>query len=335
MNSSSNKFEKNVFSGESAVKDFLNPENSPPIPLVEIPDALNPNRMDGVRVFAKLMYLLPLLNIKSLPVMSMLNHAQTSGELHGVHTLVESSSGNAAFSLAVMGPLFNIPRTIAVVPWDIAPGKLEALRLAGVEPILTRNAPGLPSGIAEARSMGEREGYFNAGQYGNEANPDAFEKWLAPEIWEQTQGKLTVFATGLGTTGTLVGSSRYFRGLQANVCVVGGICRPDEPVPGVRSRARLAEIEFDWNDSADAIIEVGTKESFKKSLQLCRSGLLGGPSSGFALAALDRFLAVRKEQSTLDRLRNDDGDVLATFICGDTPFPYLDKYTTHLDPSDF
>ena len=82
-------------------------------------------------------------------------------------------------------------------------------------------------------------------------------------------------------------------------------------------------------------MEVETRESFKKSLELCRAGLMAGPSSGFALVGLLKFLRGREAASTLDGLRNADGEVIATFICADTPLPYLDKYSTHLDPSDF
>jgi cysteine synthase A len=79
-------------------------------------------------------------------------------------------------------------------------------------------------------------------------------------------------------------------------------------------------------------VGAATKESYKKSLDLCRVGLLAGPSSGFALAGLLRFLG---EHHDLDRFRNSDGEVMASFICCDTPFPYLDKYSTILDPEDF
>ena len=335
MASASDHFGLNVFEGGTAVRDFLNPDNSPPVPLVELPDVLNPDRADGVRIFAKLMYLLPPLNLKSLPALNMLTEAEASGRLEGVHTLVEYSSGNTAFSLAVMAGLFGIPRTLSIVPWDLAPGKLEILRLVGVDPILKRDAPGEPSGIADARAMGEKPGHFNPGQYENAANPAAYERWVAPQIWKQTRGKLTVFAAGLGTTGTLVGAGSYFKRYGYKVSLVGGVCRSQEAVPGVRSLERLREVAFDWKGTADAMVEAGTRESFKKSLQLCRIGLMAGPSSGFALAALHRFLQARRVGSTMDLLRNDDGEVIAVFICGDTPFPYLDRYSTQLDPSDF
>jgi len=324
-----------VFAGPAAVREFLNPENHPPLPLVELPEHLNPFQSAGVHVFAKLMYLLPLLSIKSLPALHMLMEAEKEGLLNGVHTIVENSSGNTAFSLSVVAKLFDIHRVVALVPWDIAPGKLDLLRIAGAEPVLRRDAPDQPGGIAEARAMGERAGVFNPGQYHNESNPAAYEKWVAPEIWEQTRGKLTVFAAGLGTSGTLVGASRFFRRESTAVKTVGVVCAPGQAIPGVRTEARLAPIRFDWRAAADCVVEVETKKSFKTSLALCREGIMAGPSSGFALAGLLQYLDSRAGSSGLDRLRNDDGEVIATFVCGDTPLPYLDKYSTHLDPCDF
>lgn len=326
---------RGVYKGSDAIREFLNPANHSPIPLVELPENLNPYRADGIRIFAKLAYLTPLLNIKSLPVWNMLEAAGASGRLADVHTLIENSSGNTAFDLAVLGRLFGVEAVRAFVPFDIAPGKLELLRIAGVGPQMTRGAPGEASGIAEARRMGEQPGFFSAGQYGNEANPDAYEKWLAPEIWEQTEGKLTVFATGLGTTGTLIGCSRFFRRMQAKVTLVGCLCGAQEAVPGVRTRERLKEIDFAWEPAADALVEVGTKESFRLSLKLCQSGLMAGPSSGFVLAGLYRMLATRQAERNLEALRNSEGEAVCVFVCADTPLPYLDKYSTHLDAWEF
>ncbi len=324
-----------VFEGPTALRDFLNPENHPPVPMVELPVYLNPLAAEGVRVFAKLMYLLPLLTVKSLPALQMLTDAAEAGRLEGVHTIVENSSGNTVFALSVLAKLFDIGRVLAIVPWDIAPGKLDLLRIAGAEPLLRRDAPGQPGGIAEARAMGEQPGIFNPAQYDNESNPAVYEKWVAPEVWRQTRGRLTVFAAGLGTTGTLVGASRFLRRQSPCARTVGVMCAAGHAVPGVRTAARLAEIGFDWRGAADCVVEAETKESFKRSVDLCRAGIMAGPSAGFALAGLQKFLAMRREHGDLDRLRNADGEVVAVFLCGDTPLPYLDKYSTHLDPADF
>lgn len=317
----------NVFSGPDAVKNFLDPDRNPPLPLVELPESLNPFAAQKVRIFAKLLYLLPLLNLKSLPVLSMLRDA--GEKLDGVHTIVENSSGNTAFSLAVIAPFFGVRSVRAIVPIDIAPGKLELLRLAGAE---VRFAPAEGSGIELAKKMGKRRGFYNLDQYGNPANILAHAKWTTQQVWEQLEERLTLYCTGLGTTGTVLGAIQFFRKNAPNVTVVGVYCLPNNAVPGMRTIERLREIGFDWENEVPNRIGAGTNESYKKSLDLCRAGLMAGPSSGFALAGLLRFLG---QQPDLDRFRNSEGEVIAAFVCCDTPFPYLDKYSTILDPADF
>jgi cysteine synthase len=317
----------NVFTGSDALKNFLDPDCNPPLPLVELPDRLNPFAGQRVRMFAKLMYLLPLLNLKSLPVLNMM--LEKVDNLEGVHTIVENSSGNTAFSLAIVAPLFGVQTVRAMVPLDIAPGKLELLRLAGAHVRFPEDGA---SGIVTAREMGKSKGFLNLDQYSNKANVAAHAKWTTKQVWEQTEGQVTVFCAGLGTTGTALGAIEFFKQQQAPVTVVGVYCLPGNAVPGVRSMDGLAEISFDWQSEISQPIGATTKESFKKSLDLCRAGLVAGPSSGFAYAGLIRFL---NEQGDLDGLRNKTGEVVCAFICPDTPFPYLDKYSTILDPSDF
>jgi cysteine synthase len=250
-------------------------------------------------------------------------------KLAGTHTLVENSSGNTGFSLAIIGRLFGIRSVRAIVPIDIAPGKLELLRLAGAD---VRFAASEKGGVAMARRAGSRPGFFNLDQYSNSANVKAHAQWTASQVWQQTAGKLTLYAAGLGTTGTALGAVRYFHEHGHKVTVVGVYVLPNSAVPGVRSVERLQEISFDWETGVPHRVGAATRESYKKSLDLCRMGLLAGPSSGFALAGLLRFLG---EHHDLDRFRNSDGEVVAAFICSDTPFPYLDKYSTILDPVDF
>jgi cysteine synthase len=196
-------------------------------------------------------------------------------------------------------------------------------------------APGQPPANARARARGEEPGFLNLGQYDNSANPAAHARWTAPEVWEQTRGALTVFCGGMGTTGTLVGARDAFRELGATVQVVGCLCAPGQAVPGVRSEARLGEIRFDWHAGIHPV-EVAAKDSYRASLKLIRNGLLAGPSSGFALTGLLRFLeAAREDPARWRALHNEAGDLVATFLCGDTPHLYIDKYSTILDAEDF
>ena len=101
----------NVFSGENSLQNYLDPDNHPPLPLVEVPSFLNPLRDRGVRIFLKLMHFLPLGHVKSLPAYNMLQKARQEGKVDGVDSLVESSSGDTACSLSFLVRSCNIRRS--------------------------------------------------------------------------------------------------------------------------------------------------------------------------------------------------------------------------------
>ncbi len=331
--------ELSVFSGENAVKDFLNPDNHPPLPLVELPKHLNPLAERKVRIFAKLMNFLPLANVKSLPALNMLMAKEREGTLQSVESIIENSSGNTVFSLAVIGRVFGIKETKAIVSHEVSPGKLQLLRFFDTK-VSINEEPICPhprdktSGIYQAREIGKQRGIWNPGQYDNTANPEAHERWTGRQIWEQTAGKVTLFCAGLGTTGTMVGAGRYLKGQNQHIFNLGVVREPNNPVPGVRTNNLLQEIAFDWRGTVDETVEVGTVESFERSLALCRNGILAGPSSGFALAGLLNFLSSAEEEQ-LNAIRNDDDEILAVFICPDSPFPYIEEYFEYLNPKLF
>lgn len=270
---------RGVFAGEISVIDFLNPAKHPPLPLVEIPNSLNPFRSDGVRIFAKLLSMSPLTNVKSIPAHNMLALARERGELEGVGHIVESSSGNTVLSLGLVGKAFGIPRTSAYVSRDVTPEKLDLLRFLDIgvrvfdDPICPD--PNDPQGsILHAQQDGSKPGWYNPGQYRNTDNPLAHTQLTGPQIWMQTQGKLTVFCAGLGTTGTLCGTSEYLRSVQPGITTVGVVRAPNNPVPGVRTKNLLEEIDFDWQSAANETVSVGTVDAYEKSLELSRSGIL-------------------------------------------------------------
>ena len=324
---------RNVF---MSLRDFFDPDRHAPAPLVLLPQALNPfPTEERVRIFAKLMYLSPTLNLKWTPAYEMLRRAFEAEGTEGAQRVVEASSGNMALALALQCRAFGLSGVSSYVPADLAFVKKELLYLTGVNLTFCTDAPGEPSGIEKARSQGAEPDFINLAQYENPANPDAHARWTATGIWEQTQGSLTVFCGGLGTTGTLVGARNAFQTLAPKVQLVGCLCAPGSAVPGLRTEERLAQIRFDWQDGIHRV-EVETKESYRASLKLIRSGLLAGPSSGFALVGLIRFLETcRQDPARWASLRNEAGGIVASFICGDTPHLYIDKYSTLLDAADF
>lgn len=332
MNKTNEQKARNVFEGDTSLTDFLNPDNGPYTPLVEIPKHINPFHKNGVRVFAKLMNTLPLANVKSLPALNMLLEAKNKGSLENVDTIIENSSGNTVLSLAVIARLFGINTTKAVVSHEVSKGKLNLLRFLGTE-IIVNEEPICPdpndktSGIYKSKQWARENNWFNPGQYDNEDNPNAHYKWTAPQIWEQTNGKIDILSVGLGTTGSVVGLGTYLKEKKEQIEIVGVSRIANNPVPGVRTNNLLREIAFDWSKNVDHQEEVGTVESFRLSLELCRAGILVGPSSGFALKGLYNYL---EKQDVLEIKEK-----VAVFICPDSPLPYIDEYFEFLETSDF
>jgi cysteine synthase/rhodanese-related sulfurtransferase len=331
---------KELFTGKDAIREYLDLDNHPYIPCVELPASLNPFESEKVKIFAKLMNVNPLENVKAIPAYRMVKKAYENGDLEGVHTLVENSSGNTVFSLAVIGRLFGVPNTIALVSNEVLEGKMQLLRLFNTE-IEVIDEPICPdprdkeSGIYKAKRMGKKVGFFNPGQYDNIENPKAHEVITGKQIWEQMDGKITVFCAGLGTTGTMVGASLFLKNKNKNIATVGVVRTPNNPVPGVRTKNLLNMSAFEWEKHTDHVEEIGTTQSFEKSLEMIRSGLFVGPSSGFALAGLIKFIEKRKNEGTLDRLRNNNSEIICVFVCCDSPLPYADEYFQYLDESHF
>jgi cysteine synthase len=330
----------NVYNGKHSVRDFLDPGKHPYLPLVEIPPELNPFLADGVRIFAKLMTFSPLGNVKALPAFNMLHEEHRRGELEGVKTAVENSSGNTVSSVAIVARQFGVHTTQSFVPHEISWHKLLMLLFFGIEPIVNTeppdpNASDPRSGVYKARERGKLKGWINPGQYENDDNPKAHQKWTARQIWRQTAGNISVFCAGLGTTGTIIGNARYLKKKKRRVQIVGVMRQDGNYVPGVRTRSLLRLIRFDWEAHVDTIERIGTADAYRLSLQLSRKGIVVGPSAGFALAGLLQYLEGRKHGGTLDELREANDEISCVFICPDTPIPYLEEYFKYLDQSVF
>lgn len=325
---------KEYYSGARAIPDYLHPKSNKYIPLVELPALLNPylEKYD-IHIDAKLMNTLPLGNVKSLSAWQMLEDA---GDLGGLH-LVEASSGNTVFSLGLLGQYLGVKSIQAIASPDVSDGKLALLRLAGVNVKLVEGPicpnPNDPDGAIEiARRTGRQPGYINLGQYDNDANPKAHEKITGPQLFEQLGERIGMFCAGLGTTGTLLGTVGYLRQKITHLKVAGIVRTPNNLVPGVRTVNGLDEVSFPWSKVlTEPLEEVNEKEAYSASLSLIRTGLLVGPSSGFALAGVMRHLERMEKSGEIESLRGKH----VVFICPDTPFPYLADYEKILDSKHF
>lgn len=322
----------NLYSGSDSLFQYLCPANYAPTPMVELPVDLNPLRADGVRLFAKMMPAVPLMNIKSIPAFSMLEKAQERGRLDGVTNVIESSSGNTVLSLSVMARLFGIDNTSALVDHSIAPSLQRLLRLFGIE-LHMHAGPGhelfgkiLPRSD-RASKMGAQPGWLNPNQYSNPDNPDGFAAWLGPDVWKQTGGRVSLLSCGLGTCGTIVGVSRALREQNPDVKVLACVPVPGQAIPGPREKSLLGDVAFPWQAAANDYAELTAEEGFAASIKLLRRGILGGPSSGMNYAGAVNHLTGLKEQGLLaPMVAAKGGELWCVFLCCDSPLAHVDEY---------
>lgn len=322
-----------TYLGRDGLANYLIPSREQYVPLVELPESLNPYLLEyDIHISVKLMNSLPLGNVKSLPAYGLL----LSSDTHGKH-VVESSSGNTVFSMGLLAPLVGAKSVHAVASNDVSDGKLKLLRLAGVQ-VELRDGPICPdahdpnSTIVIARDRGQQPGWTNPGQYDNTANPAAHEAITGPQLYDQLGDALGMLVAGLGTTGTLVGTAGYLRKRLPQLKVGGAVRVPNNQVPGVRTKHGLSEIAFDWQDVlTQAPVMINEHDAYAASLEMIRNGLLVGPSSGFALAAARRLVDELVDGDRAGELRGKH----VVVICPDSCFAYVDEYFEVLGEAHF
>ncbi|MCH7727066.1 MAG: pyridoxal-phosphate dependent enzyme [Planctomycetes bacterium] len=179
-------------------------------------------------------------------------------------------------------------------------------------------APGAPEGaIAKAREIAQtQDDTILLDQYSNPANPDAHYRTTGPEIWRQTGGKVTHFAAGLGTCGTITGTGRFLKE-QGDVKVIGVAPEEGHDIPGVRSYRQLQQTKFYLPDEYDAETEVNDREAFDMCMRLNREeSIIAGPSSGMALVGALRLVP-------------DEPGNIAVVVFPDNVFKYASSMVRH------
>ena len=260
--------------------------NTPLLPLRRLGRGLSPR----VQVFAKAEWFNPGGSVKDRPALNIIQAALANGDLRNGKRLLDSTSGNMGISYATLGAALGIPVTLAV-PGSASPERLSILRALGAEIILTDPLEGSDGAILAARQMADEKPdlYWYANQYDNPANWQAHYQSTGPEILSQTNGQVTHFIAGLGTSGTLMGTGRYLREQLAGVQIIA--MQPDAPFHGLEGLKHMqTAIKPDIFDPsfADRTLEVKTEDAHTMVLRLAREeGLFVGISSGAAaLAAL-------------------------------------------------
>ncbi|KAG5786613.1 hypothetical protein H9Q69_014306 [Fusarium xylarioides] len=332
----------NVYKGQDSIQKYFDPESAPPLPLVEIPDSLNPYRQDGVRIYAKMMTMHPANNVKAMPALNLLQNCVVPGKTKAV---VEYSSGSTVLSMSLISrAIYGVDDVRAFLSNKTSSTKLRLMQFFGIDITYSTlfGGPSQPEpldergGIRAAQRLAQESDatIINPNQYENDLNWNAHVKWTGPQIYKQLP-QINVICAGMGTSGTMTGLGTYFKDAKPTVYRLGVCTAPGDRVPGPRSFALMAPVQFPWKRAVDHIEEVDSHNSFSLSLDLCRNGIVCGPSSGFNLKGLYQLIEKRKTEGTLSDLAGPDGTINCVFLCCDLPYQYINEYFDKLGESYF
>lgn len=193
----------------------------------------------------------------------------------------------------------------------------------------------IKGGVFEAKQMGKKNGWHNLNQYTNKGNTSASEEYVAKELWFQLGDRISIFASTIGTAGTIYGAGSYLKNKNKNIYVAGSSIKKGSSVPGPRADEAILKLGIPWYDIVDEVIPIDAVSSYERSLALIRLGLFVGPSTGMQLAMIDKMLKEMKKKKTLNKYRNKKKEIVIVFVAGDTMFPYIDDYFSVLPKKHF
>ena len=260
--------------------------NTPLVRLKRIPGAANDR--NGNLILAKLEGNNPAGSVKDRPALSMVVRAEQRGTIKPGDTLIEATSGNTGIALAMAAAMRGY-RMVLVLPEHLSLERRQTMRAFGAEIVLTPKAGGMEGARDLAEKMRDEGKGVILDQFANPDNPLAHYESTGPEIWRDTEGKITHFVSSMGTTGTIMGVSRFLKEQNPKIQIIG--CEPTEgsQIPGIRKwpAAYLPRIY----DAArvDRIESVSQTEAEDMTRRLAREeGIFAGISSGGAM-----FVALR------------------------------------------
>ena len=258
-------------------------------------------------ILAKLEGNNPAGSVKDRPALSMIMHAETRGDIRAGDTLIEATSGNTGIALAMAAAMRGY-RMILVMPENQSVERRQTMRAFGAELVLTPREGGMEMARDVAERMRDEGKGIILDQFANPDNPLSHFETTGPEIWEQTGGRITHLVSSMGTTGTIMGCSKYLKQRNPAVRIVG--CQPEEgsQIPGIRKWPEAYLPKIYEKPRVDALEYVSQGDAEEMTRRLAREeGIFSGISSGGALHVAVR-LARELENAVIVSIVCDRGD---------------------------
>lgn len=253
--------------------------NTPLVELAQIPTRPN------VKVYCKLEGQNPGGSVKDRAAFFMIKEALRRGDINRADRLVEATSGNTGIALAMMAQLLGVQMTL-IMPDNSTRERVVSMEAYGAKVILTPAERTIEYSRELAEQMHREEGYFMLNQFANPDNLMSHYRTTGPEIWRDTEGEVTHFVSAMGTTGTIMGVSKYLKEQNPKIHIVGTQPTEGSSIPGIRrwSPEFLPKI-FDAS-RVDQIIDVSEEEAVRMTRRMAKEeGIMAGMSSGGALHA--------------------------------------------------
>lgn len=287
------------------IEEFIG--NTPLVRLQRVPQALG--IPDTTIILAKLEGNNPAGSVKDRPALSMILEAERRGEIRPGDTLIEATSGNTGIALAMVAAIRGY-KMVLVMPDNLSLERRSSMKVYGAELVLT---PASKGGMEFARDLAAEMVAEGKGkmldQFANSDNPLSHLRGTGPEIWRDTEGKVTHFVSAMGTTGTIIGTSRFLKQRNPAIQVIGAQPAEGSQIPGIRKWAEAYQPRIYDGSLIDRLELVTQKEAEDMARRLAREeGIFGGVSSGGALAVALGVARELKAASVVVFIVCDRGD---------------------------
>ncbi len=246
-------------------------------------------------------------SVKDRPALSMINGAEQRGDIKPGDTLIEATSGNTGIALAMAAAIKGY-RMILIMPEHMSEERRGVMKAFGAEIILTPKEGSMEAAIDLSREMESQGKGLVLDQFSNADNPIAHYLGTGPEIWRDTQGEITHFVSSMGTTGTIMGTSRFLKEKNPEIQIIGVQPADEAQIPGIRRWPEEYLPSIYHSEEVDSILDVTQEEAERTVRELAsQEGIFVGISSGGAVAAALK-LSKTLENSTLVVIVCDRGD---------------------------